>query len=262
VSRWAAGIEYLGAAYSGWQAQHHSPSVQRSVEQALSAVADQPVGVIAAGRTDAGVHAFQQVIHFDCDRDRNDHAWLLGANTHLPDDIGLRWVRAVPQDFDARRRATARRYRYVILNSRARPALLAGRAGWMPVPLDETRMHRAAQDLLGEHDFSSFRDAECQSKSPMRNVHSLTVRRLGDFILLDIEANAFLHHMVRNITGVLTAVGQGRQSEAWVREVLEHRDRRRGGVTVEPDGLYFVGPVYPDHFGLPKPPNPWFPGYF
>jgi tRNA pseudouridine38-40 synthase len=259
VTRWAAGVEYLGTRYSGWQWQAHASSVQQEVERVLSAVADHPVKVTAAGRTDAGVHAYEQVIHFDSDAARAPHAWLFGANSQLPRDVGLRWVQPVDGEFHARYTATARRYRYVMFASRARPALLDSRVAWLFGALDAPAMHRAAQALVGEHDFSGYRDSGCQSRTPMRNVHALAVWGRGDFVVIDIQANAFLHHMVRNIAGVLIAIGQGERPESWARAVLEGRSRAAGGVTAVPDGLYFVGPEYPARFGLPPRPTPWFP---
>ena len=259
MTRWAAGIEYCGTDFAGWQIQEHSPSVQQAVERALSSVAAHPVDTIAAGRTDAGVHAWNQVIHFDSEAPRPAHGWLLGANTQLPPPVAVRWVRAVDAAFDARRSARARRYRYVIHNGRARPGLLHGRVGWVIAPLDAGKMHRAAQALIGEHDFSAFRDSECQSRSPMRNVHAIEVRRVDAYIVLDVKANAFLHHMVRNITGVLVAIGEGKRPESWTAEVLATRQRTRAGVTAEADGLYFVGPEYPETFALPSAPVTVFP---
>ena len=259
MTRWAAGVEYLGTRYSGWQWQGHAPSVQQEVERVLSAVADHPVKVTAAGRTDAGVHALNQVIHFDSDAPRAPHAWLFGGNSQLPRDISLRWVQAATADFHARYAATARRYRYVMWTGRARSALLEGRVAWLIEPLDAERMHRAAQALVGEHDFSAYRDADCQSRTPMRNLHAIEVRRQGDFTVLDVKANAFLHHMVRNIAGVLMAIGQGKQPEDWARTVLESRSRAKGGVTADAAGLCFIGPEYPEAFGLPAAPAPWFP---
>jgi tRNA pseudouridine38-40 synthase len=260
VTRWAAGIEYVGTHYSGWQWQQHARSVQQEVERVLSAVADHELKTTAAGRTDAGVHALNQVIHFDSAAPRAPHAWLFGGNSQLPRDISLRWVQAADPAFHARYSATARRYRYVMQTARSRPALLAGRVTWLVGALDVPPMHRAAQALLGEHDFSAFRDADCQSPSATRKVHAITVRRHGDFVVLDIQANAFLHHMVRNIAGVLMAIGLGKQPESWSRAVLDGRSRAKGGVTADPAGLYFVGPEYPASFGLPASPEPWFPG--
>lgn len=260
MTRWAAGLEYLGTRYSGWQWQEHAPSVQQEVERVLSNVGNHPVKVTAAGRTDAGVHALNQVIHFDSEAARAPHAWLFGANSQLPRDISLRWVQQADPEFSARYSATARSYRYVMWSGRARSALLEGRVAWLIEALDVEAMHRAAQALVGEHDFSAFRDADCQSPTAMRNLHSISVRRHGDFSVLDVKANAFLHHMVRNIAGVLMAIGQHKQPEGWAKTVLESRNRAKGGVTAEPGGLCFIGPEYPARFGLPEVPKPWFPG--
>ena len=260
IQRYAAGVEYLGTGYSGWQALKGAQGVQSALESAVSSVADQPVKVTAAGRTDAGVHALQQVIHFDTTAQRSDYAWLLGINTNLPRDISLRWLlRPAAQRFHARHSALARSYRYVIHNHRARSALLLARAAWWPQALDADAMQRAAQCLVGEHDFSAFRDSQCQSKTPVRKVKSLNVFRRDDFVVIDICANAFLHHMVRNITGTLAEVGTGKQAEGWVAAVLAGRDRRQGGMNAPPEGLYFIGPEYPAEFALPAPPRPWFP---
>ncbi|HEY0974065.1 MAG TPA: tRNA pseudouridine(38-40) synthase TruA [Solimonas sp.] len=259
MNRYAAGVEYVGTDFSGWQALSGLRTAQSVLEQALSRVADHPLRVTAAGRTDAGVHALQQVVHFDTTAPRSDYAWLLGSNSQLPKDLSLRWVQPVAAHFHARHGAVARQYRYVIYNQRARSALMTGRTAWWPQSLDAEAMHRAAQCLLGEQDFSSFRDSECQSKTAMRNLMSLTVFRRGDCVVLDVCGNAFLHHMVRNITGTLAEVGLGRQPEAWVAEVLAARDRKRAGMTAPADGLYFVGPRYPAEFALPPPPQPWFP---
>jgi tRNA pseudouridine38-40 synthase len=256
--RFAAGIEYEGTGYAGWQAQGHARAVQTEVETALSRVAGQPVKTICAGRTDAGVHALGQVIHFDTEVVRPDNAWLLGANSHLPVDISLRWVRAAPGDFHARHSALSRRYRYVILNSRSRSALFAHRAGWCTYPLDAARMHEAAQHLLGEHDFSAYRASECQARTPNRRVLEISVRSRGEWLAIEVEANAFLHHMVRNIVGVLIAIGRRQQPVDWTRTVLEGRDRRLGGVTAEPDGLYFLQVRYPEVLGLPPDRVPAF----
>ena len=260
MTRWAAGVEYLGTRYSGWQWQGHAPSVQQEVERVLSTVGDHPIKVIAAGRTDAGVHALHQVIHFDSDAARAPHAWLFGANSQLPRDISLRWVQPADAEFHARYNATARSYRYVMWTGRARSALLEGRVTWLIAGLDAGAMHGAAQSLVGEHDFSAFRDADCQSRTPMRNLHAISVRQHGDFTVLDVKANAFLHHMVRNIAGVLMAIGQGKQPASWAQAVLASRNRAQGGVTAEAGGLYFVGPEYPAQFALPAAPAPWFPG--
>lgn len=260
MARYAAGVEYLGTAYSGWQALSGRHTVQGVLETALSRVAAHEVHITAAGRTDAGVHALQQVLHFDTDAQRSDYAWLLGTNTNLPRDVSLRWVQPVDLSFHARFGAIERSYRYVIHNCRARSALLLDRVGWWPQDLDAAAMHASAQALIGEHDFSSFRDSQCQSPTPVRELRSIRVERRGEFIVLDIVGNAFLHHMVRNITGTLAEVGLGRQPPAWVADVLASRDRRRAGMTAAAAGLYFVGPQYPAEFALPKAPTPWFPG--
>lgn len=259
MRRWAAAVEYLGTHYAGWQAQASQPSVQAALEEALSSVAAHRVATVCAGRTDAGVHALGQVVHFESDAARSPYAWLLGSNSRLPPDISLRWVQPVAAEFDARRSAVARRYRYVIHNERGRSALLSGRATWFAHPLAAEPMHRAAQALLGENDFSAFRAAECQSTTPMRNLQSIAVTRRGSFVVIDVRANAFLHHMVRNIAGALLEVGHGKRPEAWIGELLAGRDRTRAGMTAPAAGLYFLGPEYPADWGVPGPAEPWFP---
>lgn len=259
MTRWAAAVEYVGTRYSGWQSQPHAISVQGELEAVLSKVAAHPVAVSAAGRTDAGVHGWAQVVHFDSPAARSPYAWLLGSNSQLPPDIALRWVQPVREDFHARHSALARRYRYVIHNHRARSALLADRATWLAWTLDADAMHRAAQALVGELDFSAFRGSQCQSTTPMRCVTDIAVRRERDFVLLDIRANAFLHHMVRNIVGTLLEVGYRRRPEAWVAEVLAGRDRNLAGMNAPAQGLYFVAADYPDEFGIPAAPEFWLP---
>jgi tRNA pseudouridine38-40 synthase len=250
VTRIAAGVEYCGAAYCGWQSQPAAPSVQAQVEQALSRIAAAPVAVVCAGRTDAGVHGLAQVIHFDTDAVRTPRAWVLGANTHLPADISVRWARAVPDDFHARFSATARSYRYLILNRSVRSAISGGLALCVYQPLDEHAMQAAASLLVGQHDFSAFRAAECQARSPVRTVRSLTVRRQGETLVIEVTANAFLHHMVRNIVGTLLVVGKGEAPPARAGEQLESRDRASGGATAPAHGLYLSGVEYPPQFGL------------
>ncbi len=248
--RIACAVEYDGAAYRGWQRQDNAPSVQACVEQALSQVAAHSISVGCAGRTDAGVYATWQIVHFDTDAERAERAWLLGGNANLPRDIRLIHAQPVDAAFHARFSARARSYRYVILNREVPSALLRTRATWERRPLDAARMQQAATHLLGEHDFSSFSAVACQAKSPVRTVHRLQVTRSGDLIYLDVEANTFLHHMVRNIAGVLIAVGCGDRPPDWVAQVLARRDRTRGGVTAPAAGLYLVGVKYPDEFAM------------
>ena len=254
MPRFAVGLEYDGRAYSGWQFQPGLQTLQDVVQRALSRVADSPVDCVCAGRTDAGVHALGQVIHFDSTAVRAERAWRLGANTYLPPDVSVIWVREVPEQFHARFSATARSYRYVILNRDSRPARAAGRATWERRPLDATHMHAAAQVLVGEHDFSAFRAVECQSKSPVRRVERLEVERNTEWVTISITANAFLHHMVRNVAGLLLAVGQGESPPDRVATVLASRDRKTNAATAPPDGLYLAAVRYPAEFGLPGGP--------
>lgn len=249
--RYAAGVEYDGTGYSGWQRQHHARTIQGEVESALSTIANHPVQAVCAGRTDAGVHALGQVIHFDSEQERENKAWCFGANSLLPKGISLRWVQPVDDSFSARYTAMARRYRYLILDSRTRSGLFAQRLCWTRHPLDETRMQQAARHLVGEHDFSSFRASECQSLSPVRNVHSIRIERQTDVITLDIQANAFVHHMVRNIAGVLMQIGRGHREIDWTADLLNIKDRSRGGVTAPAHGLYFISVSYPDPYTFP-----------
>ncbi|HSA45728.1 MAG TPA: tRNA pseudouridine(38-40) synthase TruA [Candidatus Competibacteraceae bacterium] len=250
--RVALGVQYDGSGFRGWQAQQPGTrTVQTVLEQALAKVADHPVRLVCAGRTDAGVHGVGQVVHFDTTAVRSERAWVLGGNAHLPLDISLNWARETPDDFHARFSALARRYRYVILNRTQRSALWRERATWHYRPLDAERMQRAGQALVGEHDFSSFRAAECQARHPIRDIHELTIRRQGDGVVLEVEANAFLHHMVRNIAGVLMAIGADDRPVEWAQEVLEQRDRTQAGVTAPAEGLYLVTVRYPERFRLP-----------
>lgn len=259
VQRLAMGLEYDGSGFRGWQTQSHARTIQPLVEQALSKVADEPVQVVCAGRTDAGVHATSQIIHFDTRAVRVPRAWLLGTNTHLSPEISVQWVRPVPQDFHARFSARWRAYRYIILNRLMRPALLRRRVTWIHRSLEAEPMHEAAQYLLGEHDFSSFRALGCQARHPVREVQSVRVWRHGDFIHLDIRANAFLHHMVRNIAGALLCVGRGERPPEWLGELREARDRSQAGVTAPPDGLYLVAVGYDPRFDVqPVPVWPWY----
>lgn len=250
-SRFAACVEYDGAAFSGWQRQNGARTVQGVVEDALSFVADHPVAAVCAGRTDAGVHATGQVVHFDTRATRAPWNWLRGANTRLPGAVVLHWVHPVAPDFHARFRATRRRYRYVVVNRSVRPALLRGRVTFEYRPLDSARMADAARSLVGTHDFSAFRAAGCQAKNPVKTVHRVDVGASGCYLWLDIEADGFLHHMVRNIAGVLMAIGRGERPASWCAEVLKGRSRTAGGVTAPADGLYLTGVDYGDEFALP-----------
>jgi tRNA pseudouridine38-40 synthase len=251
MARFAAGVEYDGRAYSGWQFQPGLETVQGVVQTALSRVADSQIDCVCAGRTDAGVHALAQIVHFDSDAARTERAWRLGANTYLPSDVSVVWVREVATHFHARFSATARSYRYFIFNRDSRPALGFRRATWERRPLDAPRMHAAAQALLGEHDFSAFRAIECQAKSPVRTVEKLEVRRQAEWVTVDITANAFLHHMVRNLAGLLISVGTGESPPERVANVLAARDRKANAATAPPDGLYLAAVRYPAEFGLP-----------
>jgi tRNA pseudouridine38-40 synthase len=255
MPRIALGLEYDGTGFAGWQSQDHARGIQSAVEEALSVVADHPVEVVAAGRTDAGVHAAMQVVHFDTNAIRSERAWMLGAASNLPKQVCVLWAREVPEGFHARYSALARRYRYVILNRVPRPALAADRVSWVRDRLDEKRMHEAAQHLVGEHDFSSFRAAQCQSRTPMRNLHEISVTRRGELVILTVAANAFLHHMVRNIAGVLIAIGTGEQPVDWTAQVLAYRNRKLGGVTAVPGGLYLAGIRYAAALSLPSEPE-------
>ncbi len=253
VSRIALGIEYKGARYRGWQRQESGvPSVQAALEKALSQVAAEPVSLMCAGRTDAGVHASGQVVHFDTRVERPLKAWIMGGNANLPPDISVTWAKVMPAEFHARFKAFARRYRYVIYNDPIRPAHLAEEVTWNHRPLDVARMREAAAHLVGTHDFTSFRAVQCQAKSPVKTVHHLEVIEHGRFIVIDVRANAFLHHMVRNFAGVLMTIGAGEREPGWVAEVLAARDRRVGGVTAHPYGLYLVQVEYPPEFELPQ----------
>lgn len=247
----ALGIEYDGSGFRGWQTQAEVRTVQDCVEVALSRVAAHPVKVFCAGRTDAGVHACTQVVHFETTAVRSLRAWTLGANANLPPEIGVLWARMVPDKFHARFSATARAYRYLIANRATRGALWARHVAWECRPLAVEPMARAAQFLLGEHDFSSFRAAGCQAHHPQRTIRRIEVARVQEFVTLEIQANAFLQHMVRNIVGALLEIGRGEREVVWMQELLLARDRRRGGVTAPPSGLYFLGVEYPAIFDLP-----------
>jgi tRNA pseudouridine38-40 synthase len=249
--RFAIGLEYDGSGFLGWQVQRNEPTVQSCVQKALSSIANHDVPVTCSGRTDTGVHALCQVAHFDSDADRTERSWLLGANTLLPDQISLLWIRPVDETFHARFSAHARRYRYLILNRPIRPALGHGRFSWVRERLDQSLMDQGASALLGEHDFSAFRAASCQARHAVREVHEISVHRQGDLVVLDVVANGFLYHMVRNIAGSLLSVGKGERPPGWMKELLAARDRTLAAPTASPDGLYFVGARYPAAYNLP-----------
>ena len=258
--RFACGIEYDGSAFNGWQYQSHAPSIQEAVETAFSRVADQPIQVVVAGRTDTGVHATGQVIHFDTDVKRAPIAWLRGTQAHLPRTVSISWVQPVPDSFHARYTAVTRQYRYILLQQCRRvPGLLANHVSCTPQKLDTQSMHEAAQALLGTYDFSSFRAAGCQAKDPTRTLHCLDITTDGKFVHLDVEANGFLHNMVRILVGSLICVGDGRQPVEWIHELLHARDRTAGGVTAPADGLYLMRVNYPLEYDIPLPS--WTPDY-
>jgi len=261
MQRLALGVSYRGSAYRGWQSQPGGQTVQDALEAALTAFVGQPVATVCAGRTDAGVHAFNQVVHLDSPVDRPPFSWLRGTNRHLPADIALQWAQPVPPDFHARFQAHGRRYRYLLLESPLRPALEAGAVGWTFRPLDGQAMRAAAAHLVGEHDFSSFRSSECQAKSPVKTLRRITITRRGSYWRIDLDGSAFLHHMVRNIMGCLVHIGSGRAPTGWMAEVLAARSRDAAAPTFAADGLYFCGPYYDAALGLPEhtPAMDWLP---
>jgi tRNA pseudouridine38-40 synthase len=253
--RIALGLEYDGAAFCGWQTQPDGCAVQDALERALSGVAGKNIETTCAGRTDAGVHALAQVVHFDVDVERSQSAWIRGGNALLPDAIAVNWVRTVSPDFHARFSATGRRYVYWLLNRAQRPGLLRGRVGWFYRHLDELAMQQAAQHLIGSHDFSAFRAAECQAKTPVKTLRQLEICRRGDLIRFEFAADAFLQHMVRNIVGALVHVGSGRQPAGWIGEVLESRDRNLAARTFTASGLYLAAVEYDASWALPSRPD-------
>lgn len=261
TKRYALGVEYDGEKYFGWQRQNNVISVQQKLEAALSKVADESIQVQCAGRTDTGVNATNQIVHFDTTKERKDVAWTLGVNTSLPADIAVSWVKEVDDSFHARFSATARRYRYIIYNNPLRSAILSKGLSFCHHALDEKLMQQAAQHLVGKHDFTSFRTVHCQSHSPVRTIHHCNVSRIGNYVIIDIKANAFLHHMVRNIAGSLMRVGQSIETIDWIAEVLTAKNRCLAGMTAPAGGLYFVEVDYPEEFNLPKrSPGPLFLG--
>lgn len=252
MKRIVLGIEYDGSDFQGWQWQIHKRTVQKVVEQALSKVAKQTIRVICTGRTDSGVHALGQVVHFDTEVERDLKAWMLGANHFLPIDVRIIWVKKAVGDFHARYSAIARFYRYIILNRPMKSALLRQQVTWCYKPLDVKRMQQAAAVLVGEHDFSSFRAQSCQSKSPRRMMYFIEIYQYGEQVIIDLSANAFLHHMVRNIAGVLMEIGTGKKSVEWTQQLLEIKNREQGGVTAPPYGLYLAGVYYSEQYGIVK----------
>jgi tRNA pseudouridine38-40 synthase len=254
--RLALGIRYCGSHYQGWQSQRSGRTVQDQLEKALAALAAERIGTLCAGRTDAGVHGIMQVVHFDTQADRDLNAWVRGTNRFLPADIAVQWAHQVPDSFHCRASALSRRYLYQLAQSPVRPSLEAGKVGWSMRPLDGDAMRAAAALLLGEHDFSAFRASACQALSPVKQLHRISIRRLGDGPRcrwqFGFEANAFLHHMIRNIMGCLVRIGQGDAPPGWMAEVLASRSRTVAAPTFSPDGLYFLGPLYEPHWGLPS----------
>ncbi len=252
MSRIALGLEYDGSAFNGWQSQAHGNTVQDVLERALATVAAENIRVSCAGRTDSGVHALAQVAHFDTSAARPLSAWVRGVNAHLPPQVAVRWAQAVDLEFHARFSARSRTYRYLLLNHPVRPALHHGKHGWFHHPLDVEPMRAASAQLLGSHDFSAFRAAECQAKSPLKTLHRAQVERLGDMLVFEFCASAFLQHMVRNLVAALVAVGQGRHPPEWLAELLAGRDRSRGAPTFAAAGLYFAGVDYEGRWCLPQ----------
>lgn len=249
--RYALGLEYDGSAFMGWQIQHQEPTVQGCIEKALARVANHETRVTCCGRTDTGVHALGQVAHFDSEADRSERSWILGLNSNLPATISVLWIRRVDEEFHARFSAFSRSYRYVILNRWIRPALDADRKSWCRMPLDAARMQDAAQFLLGEHDFTSFRASACQARHAIREIQQISVQREDDTVNLDVTANGFLYHMVRNLAGSLMRVGAGDAPPEWLGEVLAKKDRTLAAPTAAPEGLYFVGARYPEQYKFP-----------
>ena len=250
--RLALGISYNGQAYQGWQSQLSRQTVQDQLEAALGKFSAQKVSTLCAGRTDAGVHGLMQVVHFDTPLERTLSSWVRGTNAFLPHDIAVEWAHSVPNEFHCRASALSRRYAYILMESPVRPSVDAGRVGWVFRPLQKDVMQQAAQHLLGEHDFSSFRASACQALSPVKKLERLHISQRGAYWRFEFEANAFLHHMIRNIMGCLIAVGQGKHPPGWMLEVLSERDRDAAAPTFSPAGLYFLGPRYAAHWGLPE----------
>ncbi|OGT46906.1 MAG: tRNA pseudouridine(38-40) synthase TruA [Gammaproteobacteria bacterium RIFCSPHIGHO2_12_FULL_41_15] len=259
IQRMALGVRYDGTAYHGWQRQDGLKTVQGELERALGAIADHPINLVCAGRTDSGVHATAQVVHFNTEVERTDYSWIFGANSNMAKDISVSWAQKVDMEFHARFSATYRRYRYIIYNHPTRPAIMRHSVTWYHRPLNEQKMQEAANFLLGEHDFSSFRGANCQANSPIRKIENITVTRHHYLVIVDVLANAFLHHMIRNIVGVLLPIGEGQRPVSWMPEILALKNRQEGGATAVPNGLYLVEVGYPSHYNLPRMPvGPFF----
>ncbi|MFW2439145.1 MAG: tRNA pseudouridine(38-40) synthase TruA [Arenicellales bacterium] len=253
--RIALGIEYDGSSYCGWQYQEGVETVQKTVEVALSKIANRPIRVITAGRTDTGVHATGQVVHFETDVIRSNYSWMRGTTRYLPDNVTILWAKHVRDDFHARFSAIERRYQYIILNRHERPAILHSKVSWEYRPLDVSLMQKAAKHLLGRHNFNAYRALACQAKSPVRDLRELSVIRMGRFVIINAGADGFLHHMIRNIAGVLCSIGAGEKAPDWSAEVLASQDRACGGVTASPDGLYLNAVIYPEKFAIPSVQN-------
>lgn len=262
MRRIALGLSYSGQAYEGWQSQLSGQTLQDALERALAQFTQVPIRTLCAGRTDTGVHALQQVVHFDCEIERDDISWVRGTNRYLPKDMAVEWAKEVPESFHARRSALTRRYAYWLLNSPVRPSLGHERVGWVFRPLNLERMQRAAQTLLGTHDFSSFRAAQCQSPTPIKTLLQADVseRKLSadrSYFCFEFEANAFLHHMIRNIVGCLVSVGQDNHPVQWIEEVLNAKNRAQAAPTFAPDGLYFLGPTYDPSYSVARVNANW-----
>lgn len=253
--RIALGLQYDGTAYRGFQAQGELATIQGELEAAVSSIANEPITVFCAGRTDAGVHAMGQVVHFDTQAHRPDYQWVQGVNSKLPNDIALQWAKEVPESFHARFTAFAREYRYIIENTPTPSPMTNRYATWVHRPLAHEKMHEAAQLLLGTHDFSAFRASQCQAKSPVKTIEHANITRQGNYVILDLKANAFLHHMVRNIIGTLIPIGLGEAPVLYMKDVLESRERHRAGMTAKPCGLSLIEIHYPEYFNLPKATN-------
>jgi tRNA pseudouridine38-40 synthase len=260
MTRIALGIQYDGSAFCGWQSQPHGKTVQDELERALREFAQTPLQTVVAGRTDTGVHGLGQVVHFDTELDRTDFSWVRGTNAFLPKSVAVQWAKPMPDTFHARFSAFERTYYYALYVHPVRSPMLAARAGWVHTPLDVDAMRAGVACLIGEHDFSAFRSSECQAKTPVKHLYQIDVRQQGSFIHFRFRANAFLHHMVRNLMGCLVAIGRGRYPATWMAEVLASRDRNQAAPTFMPDGLYLAQVGYPDEFAVPAAQSgsvPW-----